>query len=47
MKGRILALSSNVQFAFGSGFYGVFDPFMLKLQGFLVAQGGHQVYVYA
>lgn len=40
------SISGKVQFAFGSGFYGVFDLFVLKLQGFLVAQGGYQLYIH-
>lgn len=28
------SVSGKVQIAFGSGFYGVFDLFVLKLQGF-------------
>lgn len=39
-------ISGKGQFGFGSGFYGVFDPLVLKLQGLLVAQGGYQVYIH-
>lgn len=28
-------ISGKAQFGFGSGFYGVFDPLVLKLQGFI------------